>query len=46
MPLTKSGRKVLESMTRQYGNVKGKRVFYSSINAKKRGASKWHKKEK
>ena len=46
MPLTKSGSKVLKSMQKQYGTLKGKRVFYASINAKKPGSSKWHGKEK
>lgn len=44
MPLTKAGRKVLSSMVNQYGSEKGKSVFYASINAKKEGSSKWHKK--
>lgn len=44
MPLTKQGRKVLASMTKQYGKEKAKSVFYASINKKKEGSSKWHKK--
>jgi len=43
MPLTKSGKKVMRSMTKQYGKKKGKSVFYASINKKKRGSKKWHK---
>ena len=46
MPLTKTGRKVLRSMQKQYGTKKGKSVFYASINARKRGASKWHAKKR
>ena len=46
MPLTKSGAKVLRNMQKEYGNLKGKRVFYASINKGKSGSSKWHGKEK
>ena len=46
MPLTKIGHKVLAAMKKRYGVEKGKRVFYASINAKKPGSSKWHKKSK
>jgi hypothetical protein len=42
MPLTASGEKVLHSMTSQYGDQKGKRVFYASINKGKPGSAKWH----
>lgn len=35
MPLTMKGKKVLASMTKQYGPEKGKRVFYASINSGK-----------
>lgn len=45
MPLTKSGEKVLSNMEEEYGEKKGKSVFYASMNAGKPGASKWHKKE-
>lgn len=44
MPLTKSGRKVISSMKKQYGEEKGEEVFYASINKKKKGSSKWHAK--
>lgn len=44
MPLTEAGKKALASMKKQYGAKKGKEVFYSSINKKKPGSSKWHKK--
>jgi len=46
MPLTKSGKKVLRKMKQQYGEKKGKRVFYASINKGKKGSKKWHKKTK
>jgi hypothetical protein len=42
MPLTKSGKKTLEAMIKEYGAKKGKQVFYASINKKKKGSSKWH----
>ena len=42
MPLTVEGKKVLASMTKQYGSKKGKEVFYASINANKAGSEKWH----
>ena len=45
MPLTKEGQKVMNSMMSQYGEKKGKSVFYASINAKKKGSKKWHKKK-
>jgi len=46
MPITKSGRKVKRAMVKHYGKKKGKQVFYASINKKKKGSSKWHKKRK
>jgi hypothetical protein len=45
MPLTKTGKKVKRSMTKTYGAKKGEEVFYASINAKKKGSSKWHGKK-
>jgi hypothetical protein len=42
MPLTESGLKVLDAMTKKYGARKGKEVFYASINKKAPGSSKWH----
>lgn len=42
-PLTKTGKKILVSMEKEYGKKKGKKVFYSSINKKKAGSSKWHR---
>ena len=35
MPLTKKGQTILASMKKQYGDEKGERVFYASINAGK-----------
>jgi len=35
MPLTKKGKSILASMTKEYGAKKGKQVFYASINAGK-----------
>jgi hypothetical protein len=32
MPLTKKGKKILSSMTKQYGSKKAKQVFYASRN--------------
>lgn len=46
MPLTKTGKKVLQNMKKQYGAEKGKRVFYASINKGKAGSSKWHGKRR
>lgn len=46
MPLTKSGRKVMASIRKEYGKKKGTSVFYASINAKKKGSKKWHGKKK
>lgn len=43
MPITKSGKKVLSSMKKEYGEKKGKEVFYASINKGKKGSTKWHK---
>ena len=46
MPLTKSGKKVLASMVKQYGAKKVKEIFYASINKGKKGSKKWHGKRK
>mgnify|MGYP001607010736 CR=1 FL=1 len=46
MPLTSSGEKVLSDMRKRYGGKKGKSVFYASINARKKGSSKWHGRSK
>ena len=42
MPLTDTGHKILASMKKQYGDKKGKEVFYASINSNKPGTSEWH----
>ena len=41
MPLTKKGKKIKAAMEKKYGKVKGKAVFYASINkGKVKGAKK------
>tara|TARA_R100001230_G_C5668469_1_gene173300 strand:- start:1022 stop:1345 length:324 start_codon:yes stop_codon:yes gene_type:complete len=35
MPLTKKGKKIMQSMKRTYGGKKGEQVFYASRNAGK-----------
>jgi hypothetical protein len=32
MPLTEKGKKIMNSMKREYGSQKGKQVFYASRN--------------
>jgi len=45
MPLTKKGQKILENMKEEYGDKKGKSVFYASQNAGKiKGTEKKGKK--
>lgn len=44
MPETKTGKKVLSAMEKEYGAKKGKQVFYASINKGKPGSEQWHKK--
>lgn len=45
MPLTTKGKKILQTMKKEYGDKKGEQVFYASINKKKiEGAE--HKKRK
>jgi len=41
MPRTKSGKKVLAAMQKEYGAEKGKEVYYASIVKGKKGSSKW-----
>ena len=41
MPLTKTGKKVMAGMRKQYGK-RAKEVFYASINKGVAGSSKWH----
>jgi len=43
MPLTETGKKVLREMKKKYGKEKAKKVFYASINKKKKGSEKWHR---
>lgn len=45
MPLTKSGSKILKKIKKQYGK-KGKAVFYAMIREKRKGTTKWHKRQK
>jgi len=45
MPLSKSGKKVIKAMEKEYGKKKGKSVFYASINKGKAGSKKWEKKK-
>jgi hypothetical protein len=41
MPLTKKGETILSAMMKEYGEKKGKSVFYASINkGKVKGAEK------
>ena len=35
MPLTVKGKKILKQMQNKYGKVKGKQVFYASVNSGK-----------
>ena len=44
MPLTLKGAKILRKMVEEYGEKKGKSVFYASQNAKKITGT--HKKKK
>jgi hypothetical protein len=44
MPLTKTGKRVLRQMKKQYGKEKGEDVFYKSINKGVPGSEKWHRK--
>lgn len=46
MPLTADGIKILESMKKRYGDEKGEKVFYATMNTGKKGTEKWHKKNK
>lgn len=41
MPLSKTGNKVLSNMQDEYGEDKGKSVFYASINKGRPGSDKW-----
>ena len=44
MPLTSSGKKVMASMKKEYGDKKGEEVFYATMNKGEKGSEKWHKK--
>jgi len=46
MPLTKSGKKVLLRLQKEYGPKKGKRIFYAMIVMRRKGSEKWHGKSK
>ena len=46
MPITKTGKKVMRNMKKQYGEKEGERVFYASRNAKKPGSEKWERRKK
>lgn len=41
MPLTKTGKKVMGNMVKEYGKKKGKRVFYATANKRKKNKA-WH----
>jgi len=44
MPLTKTGKKVMKSMEKEYGKEKAKKVFYATANKNKdkKNMKKWH----
>ena len=35
MPLTKKGKEIMSAMDKEYGDKKGKQVFYATANKKK-----------
>ena len=42
MPLSKTGKRVMHSMKKEYGPKKGEQVFYASNNSrKKKGKKSW-----
>jgi hypothetical protein len=45
MPLTKSGKKVIKNLEKEYGKKKGDSVFYAMINGKRKGSQKWEGKK-
>ena len=45
MPLTETGKKVLDEMVKKHGKEKGKEIFYASINKGIKGSEKWHVKD-
>ena len=42
MPLTSSGKAILEQMRKKYGAKRGKEIFYKSMNKGVAGSKKWH----
>jgi hypothetical protein len=44
MPLTKTGKEVMANMKKEYGAKKAEKVFYASINKRRAGSAKWHRK--
>lgn len=46
MPLTKTGKKILGSMKKEYGAKKGKSVFYATLNKKPSLKAKVERKRK
>lgn len=45
MPLTQTGRKILNTMIKKYGSKKGEGVFYASIHKGVPGSKQWHEKK-
>jgi hypothetical protein len=45
MPLSKKGKTILTAMKEEYGEEKGKQVFYASINAGKIKGAELHKRK-
>jgi len=46
MPLSRAGERFLMKMKRNYGDKKGREIFYASINKGKPGSNKWHRKNR
>ena len=42
MPLTKTGKKVVHEMMKEYGSEKGKSIFYAKMNKDPEVTKKWH----
>ena len=45
MPLTKSGKKVLKEFKREYGKIRGERVFYAYMKLHPKKTGKFHKRK-
>jgi hypothetical protein len=45
MPLTETGKSVLDGLIKKHGVKKGKEIFYAMINEKKKGSESWHVKD-